>query len=602
MGVSFIAVALIILAVVPAYLERGHHVLQDRLVILDQIQPRDSLENLGVPALRRLRLFQSQMSARVHQYAQTGNTFYRDSYRALLDQQRQLLLEIEGWRPILPDPTQLAELNRLVIDWQVNHHGALMGMGTAVDSTSPGFTPETPQEFRPSLPEDDRRYRVVQAAVIALENTVTEEALVARSRLQFREDLQVGLTIVSALLAAVGLIVVIVLTRHFRVLARREASRRQEAVSARREARSILEATGDGVIGLDLKGRCTFVNTAGARLLGYATRDLKGRTVHGFIHHTGADGNPTDEETCPVAVALRTAETARSLDEILWRADETSFPAQLAATPMTDGREIIGVVLTFTDMTEVRAAESALHEAVRARDEVLAVVSHDLRNPVGTIGAASELLLDIPVTEAQRREHLSIIHRSAERMGRLIQDLLDVARLESGEFTVHRESVDLVRLARETLDELSAAARRRGVELVGPEADADPMMVELDRYRILQVLSNLVGNAIKFTPAGGSVSVSVERTTHDVWVNVSDTGPGIPAENLPQLFNRFWKGHRVDRKGAGLGLAIVKGIATAHGGEVVVESEAGKGTRFSVRLPVSLAPEPTPVAASPDPS
>jgi PAS domain S-box-containing protein len=605
-GVSFITVALIILAVVPIYLERGHHALQDRIVLLDQIQPPETTESLGIPALRALRVVQSQMASLVRQYAETEKPFYRDSYRARLEQQRRLMREIEGWRPVLPDPTQLAELNRLIIEWQVNHHGGLMGSGTVSDGSSAGLAVETPRDFRENLAEDQRRYRLVRDAVIRLETTLTEEALVARRRLQFRESLQVGLTVMSAILAIIGLLVVIVLTRHFRTLAEREASRRHEAVTARREVRSVLEATGDGVIGLDLQGHCTFVNTSGARSLGYEKGDLKGRTIHDFIHHTTADGEPTDREKCPLSVALKTGEATRSLDEVLWCSDGTSFPAQLAAMPMTNGREVVGVVLTFTDLTEVRQAEMALQEAVQARDEVLAVVSHDLRNPVGTIGAASELLLEIPVSEAQRREHLSIIHRSAERMGRLIQDLLDVARIESGTFSVHRECVDLVRLALEALDELAAVARKADVQLLGPDARADPLIAEVDRYRILQVFSNLIGNAIKFTPAGGSVSIAVEHRNEDVWVCVSDTGPGIPAESRRHLFDRFWKGYRGDRKGAGLGLAIVKGIATAHGGEVLVESEPGQGSRFSVRLPASgaVTPElkPTPAGVQPDSS
>jgi PAS domain S-box-containing protein len=607
-GVSFIAVALVGLALVPVYLERGHHELQARLELLDQIQPPDSTENLGVPALRGLRVVQSQMASRVRQYAQTENPFYRESYAALLRQQRQLMLEIGGWSPVLPDPTRLADLNRLVLEWQVSHHGGLMGVGTVSDASGAGIATLTPPEFRPRLAEDERRYQAVRRAVIELETTLTEEALVARRRLQFRESLQAGLTVASVLLAVIGLMVLIGLTRHFRILAQREASRRHEAVTARREVRSVLEATTDGVLGLDLQGRCTFVNTAGARLLGYEKRELKGRGIHDFIHHTTEAGVATDEAQCPVSIATKTGEAARSLDEVLWRADGTHFPAQLAAMPMTNGREVVGAVLTFTDLTEVRRAELALQDAVMARDEVLAVVSHDLRNPVGTIGAASELLLDIPVSEAQRREHLSIIHRSAERMGRLIQDLLDVARIESGGFSVHRESVDLVSVAREAVEELLAAARDRDVELVGPAAHCEEIIVDVDRYRILQLLSNLIGNAIKFTPSGGVVTLELDMTRGDVWLSVTDTGPGIPAESVRKLFDRFWKGHRGDRKGAGLGLAIVKGIAGAHGGEVLVESEVGKGTRFSVRLPVisdsSATPEPksTGAEARPDPS
>ena len=192
----------------------------------------------------------------------------------------------------------------------------------------------------------------------------------------------------------------------------------------RRDLRSILGRTADGLIGVDQDGNCTFLNEAGSTLLGYSPSEFLGESVHARIHHTRADGGEYAESECPVHRALASGETVRVTDDVLWREDGTSFPVQLIVSPMVDAREVRGVVLTFTDMTEIRAAEAALHEAVRARDEVLAVVSHDLRNPIGTISAAVELMADVPMPPEKYEEHLEIIGRAAHRINRLIQGSL----------------------------------------------------------------------------------------------------------------------------------------------------------------------------------
>ena len=253
---------------------------------------------------------------------------------------------------------------------------------------------------------------------------------------------------------------------------------------------------------------------------------------------------------------------------------------------MKDGREVRGVVLTFTDMTEIRAAEAALHEAVRARDEVLAVVSHDLRNPIGTIAAAVELMSDDSVPPERQEEHLEIIGRAADRANRLIQDLLDVATIEAGRLSVRTKRVDLVELVEEVGSQMRLGADLEGVDL-SVDVPADLPAVEADRDRILQVMSNLIGNGLKFTPSGGQVTVAAERTPDGVSVTVSDTGPGIEPEMEEHLFDRFWRGHGANLRGAGLGLAIVKGILEAHGTQVDVETEVGRGSAFSFTLPTA---------------
>ncbi|MGH7504679.1 MAG: ATP-binding response regulator [Longimicrobiales bacterium] len=229
----------------------------------------------------------------------------------------------------------------------------------------------------------------------------------------------------------------------------------------------------------------------------------------------------------------------------------------------------------------VRQAEAA----TRARDDVLATVSHDLKNPLGTIFTSATLLLEVPLDEEQRAKQLGIIRRTAERMNRLIQDLLDVSRMEAGRFSVEALPDRVGTLIDEALEMLEPLAAGRGVTLVDGANDRDRRVLA-DHDRILQVLSNLVGNAVKFTPAGGSVMIGVEADGDAMRFSVRDQGPGIPAEHLDRIFDRFWQADRKGGEGAGLGLAIARGIVEAHRGRIWAESETGAGATFFFTLPV----------------
>ena len=241
-----------------------------------------------------------------------------------------------------------------------------------------------------------------------------------------------------------------------------------------------------------------------------------------------------------------------------------------------------------------RAAE----QAGRARAEMVAVVSHDLKNPLATIQLAVSFLLEDLVPDdavhQREREQLNAIHRSAERMYRLIHDLLDVAAIEAGQLAVTRSplAIDvLLTDALELLRPLAAAKRIALVAAVSPE----PPAVAADRERMLQVFSNLGGNAIKFTPENGRVAIRVTVRDAAVEFAVCDTGPGIPPEDLPHVFDRFWQAKKTARAGVGLGLAIAKGIVDAHGGDIHVEAEPGGGSCFTFTLPVATAPSRTPL-------
>jgi PAS domain S-box-containing protein len=228
--------------------------------------------------------------------------------------------------------------------------------------------------------------------------------------------------------------------------------------------------------------------------------------------------------------------------------------------------------------------------AIEARDDVLAVVSHDLGNPLSAIRIGTTLLLS-GLSEEERQtggwKHIVGIRNSAEQMERLIRDLLEVKRIEAGQLSVERDKVQVGPLVTEAMELLAGIAEGKDVQ-VKAEIPADIPAAYADRERILQIFSNLVGNAVKFTPAGGSVRISAHYADEMVWLSVTDTGSGISAEDLPHVFDRYWqaKSRRRGRQGIGLGLVIVKGIVEAHGGKVWVESELGSGSSFHFSLPV----------------
>jgi len=234
-----------------------------------------------------------------------------------------------------------------------------------------------------------------------------------------------------------------------------------------------------------------------------------------------------------------------------------------------------------------REARATAEAAVQARDEVLRVVSHDLGNYLGSAVINTAVLLrTVPAGAGALRERISGIRDAITQMQRLRQDLLDVAGIEAGRLTVEPEPHDPAALLAEALELFSPLAAEHGVRVSIDAPDPLPA-VRADRSRVLQVLGNLIGNAVKFTPRGGIVVLRAAAGPESVRLSVSDTGRGIAAEHLPHLFDRFWKVREGNRHGAGLGLAIARGIVEAHGGEITVESTPGAGSTFSFTLPRS---------------
>jgi PAS domain S-box-containing protein len=253
-------------------------------------------------------------------------------------------------------------------------------------------------------------------------------------------------------------------------------------------------------------------------------------------------------------------------------------------------RDEIGFAEDLARLAALALDNARLHDTVRAslraRDEMVGVVSHDLRNPVAAVKMLSRMMLLAPDGGANPRESIELIAQAAEQMDALIRDLLDVNRLDGGKLVISPVPVDPSELLTDSLQTLRPLVEEKVISL---DLEIEPALpkVMADRERIQQALSNLVGNAIKFSPAGSTIVVGARGESDDVIISVLDRGRGIAAEHLPRVFDRYWQSSRTDRQGAGLGLAIAKGIVEAHGGRIWIESNPGEGTTASFSLPLA---------------
>jgi PAS domain S-box-containing protein len=285
-------------------------------------------------------------------------------------------------------------------------------------------------------------------------------------------------------------------------------------------------------------------------------------------------------------------------------------PSSALILPLVARGQLLGVMELYTrrrkldhdDMvlaedTSRRAAlaidNARLHELVtqglRARDDMIGIVSHDLRNPVNAVKMLTGAILSserTPALPLDVIEYSTIIRQASEQMDSLIRDLLDVTRIEAGRLKIETTPTDVSELLADAFGTLNPVASAKSIHLRFSTERALPM-VSVDRERIRQALSNLIGNSVKFSPPDSRVDVRAERGDNEVVVSVSDRGPGMNEEQLSHAFDRFWQSRRTDREGAGLGLAITRGIVEAHGGRIWAESTVGEGSTFHFTLPLA---------------
>ena len=357
----------------------------------------------------------------------------------------------------------------------------------------------------------------------------------------------------------------------------------EELCRSEERYRQLTEATTEGIMIHD-NGIILDANPAYCSLLGYTLEELRGMNVYERL---------LTPEAREIARQNLAAGTTAPYELAAIHKDGTVIPVEITGRYISVFNRRLRVVvardLRERKLVEERSLQLVREQAARAaRDEMLGIVAHDLRNPLGTIHMAAELLTEsIPEEQKVQRKQLDIVMRASDRMMRLVQDLLDVKRIEAGTFAVSRRPEPAAQIVAGALDMLRAHAKQAGltIESACPN-DLPP--VHADAQRIQQLLGNLVGNAIKFTPRGGEIVVHAEGCGDGtVRFAVTDTGPGIPEEKLPHVFGRFWQAHPGDRRGIGLGLTIAKAIVDAHDGRIWAVSTVGVGTTFYFTLPTA---------------
>lgn len=356
---------------------------------------------------------------------------------------------------------------------------------------------------------------------------------------------------------------------------------------------AILSIAADAIICVDGEQRITFFNEGAARIFGYDADEMLGQPLATLLPMRFRRSHSSHIETFGKSRIVARQMGERSLISGV-RKNGEEFPAEAAIAHMpSENGPVFSVVLR--DVTEQRRAQETnerllveMEKAVKQRDEMLGLVSHDLRNPVNAVKMLAAAILRLPADGLTLRpevyEHATVMLQAATQMDALIQDLLDSTRLEAGRLRLAPRWTHVSELVSVTVDTLEPMAASKGIALASRVADTLPE-VYADPDRMLQVLSNLVGNALKFTPSGGSVTVDGYVEGKMVVVEIRDTGPGIAADDLPFVFDRFWQSKRTNRSGAGLGLAIARGVVLGHGGRIWIECPPGAGTIVRFTLP-----------------
>ncbi len=376
----------------------------------------------------------------------------------------------------------------------------------------------------------------------------------------------------------------------------------------------ILESTGEGIVGTDPSGRCTFINKAAGRLLGIDPESVIGKNFHDFTKPTEADGEPMDPAESPIAHTAREGMPAAGEDLLFHKADGTAFPVQFSASPIRDRGRVAGAVVTFSDISrrkedekEIKEARDAAEAANVAKSQFLANMSHELRTPLNAVILYSELLQE----EAEDRgitdfgPDLEKIRVAGKHLLALVNGVLDLSKIEAGKMDLYLETFDLDALLKEvvaTAEPLAGKKKNRLAYAAGALLGS----VHSDSTRLRQILFNLLSNAAKFTE-NGTITVAAARVPAQGkdWVEfrVTDTGIGMTAEQQAKLFQPFTQADEsTTRKfgGTGLGLSITKRFVEMMGGAVTVESAPDAGSTFTVRVPLAAESPPAAVVTTPD--
>ena len=392
----------------------------------------------------------------------------------------------------------------------------------------------------------------------------------------------------------------------------------QNLETLRRQHELILNSVGEGVYGLDLQGRVTFVNPAAAKMVGWQVSELLGRSMHDVLHHSRPDGSPYPAHACPIYEAFRDGRIHRANTEVFWRKDGSSFPVEYISTPMQDELgNLVGTVVAFQDITqrkwaeailqrtneelelkvqertrELQQANARLQELSELKSRFVAMVCHEFRNPLNNIllTASSLERYDGQLSGEQRREYLSGVKTNVERMTQMIDDILVIGRIEARKLALRPVAIDLVPFCRELVREIHQTS---GCPSLGFSSRQRSVVAELDEQLFRSIVVNILTNSIRYSAELSPIHLHLSQRQQRVILRFSDQGIGIPPEDLPYLFEPFQRGKNVSNiPGTGLGLNIVKRFVDLHQGEIKVSSKVGVGTTFTVQLPLRQTNQP----------
>ena len=368
---------------------------------------------------------------------------------------------------------------------------------------------------------------------------------------------------------------------------RREA---EDALLAEKERLTVtLSSIADGVITVDTEKRITLMNSAAEILVGCSSQAAVGKRIEEIFRLTDPSGR---KQANPVEEALTSGHSSGNIHDTrklssLRAVDGVQRPVVTAGAPMRNAsKTVVGAVLALRDVTREL-------EIDQMKTDFVSAVSHELQTPLTSInGFVSTLLLDPELPLEERVEFLQIIRNQADRLGQLVEDLLEISQMESRKILIRREPMDLVDQVEKALLSLKPIAEEKKIDLRYEAGVSLPRFLG-EAKRVYSVIANLLSNALKFTPEGGWVEVSLAQEGNEIVLQVRDNGLGIPKADLPKIFDKF---HRVQRvgleiPGTGLGLAIAQSIVSRHKGRIDVESAPGEGTTFRVRFPVNLSVE-----------
>jgi PAS domain S-box-containing protein len=364
---------------------------------------------------------------------------------------------------------------------------------------------------------------------------------------------------------------------------------RTEQLAEEKELLAVtLSSMGDAVIAVDAENRITLFNKAAEQLTGWRFEEVHHKPVDEIIRIINEQTKKPVDSPIDKVLESRVIESGTGNDALIARTGR-ECPIAATASPIrrNDGT-MTGIVMVLRDVSQQR-------EIDRMKSDFISSVSHELRTPLTSIKAYAETMFDDPnMAQPTRQEFLQIINEESDRLTNLINGILDISKIEAGTIEIIRKPINIASLAKRAAESLEHVAGKKKIRL---QADIAEYLPELlgDENKIYSMITNLINNAIKFTPENGTVSVSAQLVNNELVVKISDTGMGIPKDDLNKIFGRFYRVHRPGKQipGTGLGLAIVKEIILRHDGRIDVESEPEKGSTFTVYLPAAAQPAPT---------